>query len=127
MQPRLATIVEESESRASSQTSFFKGRQKKGVSPNLEDESPTVETSLDELLKPEGRTLSFTNKAAFEREDSESDSSSEKEQEKSTGSFGRVVINRNGDLAKKAKPYDSPLLHYSPRASSIPPEEVKGW
>ena len=134
--PHLPTIVEESESRASSQTSFFKDRRKKEAfsisnKDALEDKSPTAETNLDELLEPGERAMSFSNKTALEREEdeehSESDSSGEEEQEK----IRRVVmarnINRNGDRAKNAKPYDSPLLHYSPRASAIPPEEVKGW
>ena len=138
---QLETIIEESESRSSSQTSFSSGRRhrkealsfsNKRALEELENEPQHIETGFSDLPNaPAGANLSFTNQSAL---DIESGKASEADFEDGGGdvpergsaittSFKKVVPMRS---TRNTQPGGSPLMAYSPRGAIIPPNEVKG-
>lgn len=141
----LETIIEESESKCSSQTSLPKHQGKEPLSfanksalEGYEKETPLTEPVPESKGDFEaGKDLSFANQSALDfesgkvtEEDSEDDGKLPKRGEVITTSFKKPVpmskiTEQNGDRERR-EPCDSPLLRYTPRSTPIPPAEVQG-
>lgn len=97
------------------------------------ENEPHTETVLTERLDEiGGKNLSFANKSALDLERDEATKNDDtggiaERGDVITTSFKKVVAMRSiGGARVDVQPKNSPLMTYSPRGVTVPPDEVKG-